>query len=116
EIKGRHSFDNQMDYQLDLDLPAKYLGTEVGTQLSKLSDADLENIRIDLPVHFTGSLASPKTDIDFKKATKSLTSQIAGEQKNKAKDKIKNKLTDLLKDEPDNSSKTGDSTETDDKK
>src|SRR5699024_2157432 len=51
-IAGRHTFDNQLEYKMDLDLPAKYLGKDAGGILSKLTKSDLENTKVDVPVSF----------------------------------------------------------------
>lgn len=102
EIKGRHTFDNELNYKLDLDVPAKYLGKEISGQLSKLSNTDIENMKVDLPVSFTGDLKNPKINVDVRSATKALTDGIVEDKKkdleNKAKDKAKGLLDGLLGD------------------
>src|SRR5690606_31092437 len=36
-VAGAHNFDNTMDYNLNLDLPARYLGSQIGGKLAELS-------------------------------------------------------------------------------
>jgi uncharacterized protein involved in outer membrane biogenesis len=48
-VGGQHGFDQNMNYNLKFDVPAKYLGSEVNSLIAKLSPADakkLENIPI----------------------------------------------------------------------
>ncbi|MDE0598066.1 MAG: AsmA family protein, partial [Dokdonia donghaensis] len=96
QVSGGHSFTNEMNYTLNLDLPAKYLGGDVSGLLSKLTDAEKENIHIDVPVSLSGNFIAPKVDLNLKAATTALTNQIIEIQKQRAKDKVEDKLTDVL--------------------
>lgn len=96
EIKGRHTFDNEVDYVMDLDVPAKYLGSDVSNQLAKLTETDLENMKIDLPITITGQIKSPKINVDIKGATKVLVDEIIQKQKKGLEDKAKDKGRELL--------------------
>lgn len=95
-ISGTHSFDNNMKYNLDLDLPAKYLGSEVGGKLADLSGADLENMMVELPVSISGNFSNPQIKVNTEQAVKTITQKIVEEQKGKLRDKTKDKLKDLL--------------------
>ena len=99
-MSGSHSFSNQMNYQLDLKVPAKYFGNEVGGKLAQLSNDQKNKIKVDLPVSISGAMNNPNIDIDMKQAVKNLTKQIIQAQKDKLKDKatdvVKDKLNDLL--------------------
>src|SRR5690606_27652696 len=95
-ISGTHSFDNNMKYNLDLDLPAKYLGSEVGGKLADLSGADLENMMVELPVSISGNFSNPQIKVNTEQAVKTITQKIVEEQKGKLRDKAKDKLKDLL--------------------
>lgn len=114
-ISGTHSFDNNMEYNLDLDLPAKYLGSEVGGKLADLSGADLENMMVELPVSISGNFSNPQIKVNTEKAVKTITQKIVEEQKGKLRDKTKDKLKDLLgggeKEEPEDQTPS-DTTET----
>ncbi len=96
KISGKHSFTNQMNYKLDLKLPAKYLGKDLASGLAKLSNTELKSTKVDLPVEFSGSLTQPKIKVDVKAATQALTNRIVQSQKEELKNKVGNKLQNLL--------------------
>ncbi|MEO2058488.1 MAG: AsmA-like C-terminal region-containing protein [Mesonia sp.] len=116
---GSHSFDNQMNYNLKLDIPAKYLGSEVGNGLASLTKTDLENMKVQLPIGLSGSFNSPQIQLNMKQAVTDLTQQIVAKQKDELKDKAKeevgNKLKDLLGGNKENTQTTQDSTSTEEK-
>jgi len=96
-IGGSHGFDQSMNYNLKFDVPAKYLGTEANTLISKLSPADaakLENIPINALL--TGSFGSPKISTDIKGAVTNLTNQLVKQQKEKAIKQGTSALTDYI--------------------
>ncbi|GGZ45865.1 AsmA family protein [Mesonia mobilis] len=116
---GSHSFDNQMNYNLKLDIPAKYLGSEIGNGLASLTKTDLENTKVQLPIGLSGSFNSPQIQLNMKQAVTDLTQQIVAKQKDELKDKAKeevgNKLKDLLEGNKENTQTTQDSTSTEEK-
>ncbi len=120
EIKGRHTFDNELDYKMDLDIPVKYLGKEISKQLAKLTEDEVENMKVDLPIKFSGGIKKPKISVDMKAATKELTDEIIAKQKGKLEDKAKDKAKDLLdgflKDDKEEQEKDSLTTEEKDKK
>jgi hypothetical protein len=96
-VGGTHGFDQTMSYNLKLDVPAKYLGTEASAFLAKLSPADaakLDNIPINALV--TGNFSNPKISTDMKSAVSSLASQVANQQKEKLTQKGASALSDLI--------------------
>ncbi|WP_299603379.1 AsmA-like C-terminal region-containing protein [uncultured Aquimarina sp.] len=97
---GSHSFDMNMDYNVSLDVPAKYLGNEVGGLISQLSAQETNEMKVALPVGISGNFSNPKISLNTGQAVKQLTQQIIDKQKDKAKDKIIGEgskvLTDLL--------------------
>ncbi|WP_299895074.1 AsmA family protein [uncultured Aquimarina sp.] len=97
---GSHSFDMNMNYNVSLDVPAKYLGNEVGGLISQLSAQETNEMKIALPVGISGNFSNPKINLNTGQAVKQLTQQIINKQKDKAKDKIIGEgskvLTDLL--------------------
>ncbi len=95
-VSGGHSFENVMNYSLKLDIPARYLGSDVSGLLSKLTAQEKESISVDLPVSLSGSFAAPKVNINTQAAVGSLTSKIVEIQKQRAKDKVEDKLEDIL--------------------
>ena len=83
-VGGAHGFDQSMNYNLKLDVPAKYLGTEANSLIAKLSPSDaskLENIPVNAIL--TGSFSKPKVTTDVKQATTSLVNNLVKQQKDK---------------------------------
>lgn len=96
-VGGTHGFDQTMNYDIKLDVPAKYLGKEANAFLSKLSPADaakLENIPISGVI--TGNFTNPKIALDTKTAINNLTNQVVSQQKEKLTQKGTTALTDLI--------------------
>jgi AsmA-like C-terminal region len=108
-IGGSHGFDQNMNYDLKLNVPAKYLGNELGALFAKLSPGDaakLENIPI--TALMTGNFSSPKISTDMKGAVTNLTNQLVKQQKDKLISKGTSALSDLLN----KNKKPGDTTKT----
>ncbi|WP_343696772.1 AsmA-like C-terminal region-containing protein [Flavobacterium sp.] len=96
-VGGTHGFDQTMNYNLKLDVPAKYLGNEANAFIAKMSPADaakLQNIPINAVIG--GNFSNPKVTTDMKSAVSSLASQVANQQKEKLTQKGASALTDLL--------------------
>lgn len=95
-LQGSHSLNNVMDYTANLKLPAKYFGDEIGGQLAKLSNTDMKNMKVDLPIGISGNLKQPKINIDMKSAVSNLTNQIIEQQKDDLIGKAGEELSNLL--------------------
>jgi hypothetical protein len=96
-VGGTHGFDQTMNYNLKLDVPAKYLGSEANAFIAKMSPADqakLQNIPINAMI--TGNFSNPKVSTDMKSAVSSLASQVANQQKEKLTQKGTSALNDLI--------------------
>jgi len=97
---GNHSLTDEMDYTLALDVPAKFLGKEGSSLLSKLTAEDIDKLNVPVPVKLSGSFLSPKIDLNLDLAVKNLTNQIVEIQKQKLKDKgeeaLGNAVNDLI--------------------
>ncbi|UYW00691.1 AsmA family protein [Flavobacterium agricola] len=98
-VGGQHGFDQQMNYDLNFNVPAKYFGKDVEGLLSKLSTSEQAKIQ-DVPIKavVTGTFNAPKVTTDMGSAVKNLTNQIVEQQKEKAVEKGKEVLTDKLTD------------------
>lgn len=110
-LQGKHSLDNKMDYQAQLNIPAKYFGDDVGNELAKLTKTDLDKMKVNLPIGISGDLTNPKLQLDYQAAVKDLKAQIISEQKDELIDQAAGKLNSLL-----GNDKTKDSTKTNDVK
>lgn len=83
-VGGTHGFDQTMNYNLKFDVPAKYLGPEVGKLLAKLTPAEqgkLDNVPVNATM--TGNFKSPKITTDTKQAVTNVTMQLVKYQKDK---------------------------------
>lgn len=96
-INGTHGFDQVMNYNIKMDVPAKYLGNEANKLIAKLSTSDANKIE-NVPVNaiLTGSFKSPKVTTDMKSAVTNLTNQLVKQQKDKLLNQCKNTLKELL--------------------
>ncbi|WP_299219735.1 AsmA family protein [uncultured Aquimarina sp.] len=112
---GSHSFDMNMDYNVSLDVPAKYLGNEVGGLISQLNDQEANEMKVALPIGISGNFSNPKINLNTGQAVKQLTQQIISKQKEKATGKIVDEGTKVLTDLLGGSKKDKDSTKTEDK-
>lgn len=95
-VGGSHGFDMDMNYQLTLDIPAKYLGSQVGNALSSLSEGELENTTVSLPVGITGTFQNPSLNLNMQQAVSSLTQEIIEKQKENLKDKGRDIISDVI--------------------
>ena len=108
-VAGTHGFDQLMNYNLKFDVPAKYLGNEIGGLLAKLSPGDIAKLdNVPVNANLTGSFSKPKVITDIKSATTSLASNIAKQQKQKLLSQGSSALENLIN----NNTKSGDTTKT----
>lgn len=108
-IGGTHGFDQSMNYNIKLDVPAKYLGTEANALISKLTPADAAKLK-NIPINaiLTGNFSNPKISTDMKAAVTNLTNQLVQQQKAKLVSKGTSTLTDIIN----KNKKPGDTTKT----
>ena len=91
-IDGSHSFDQKMNYNITLDVPAKYLGSEVQGLLSKLSTKD-KNTTVPITANITGNMTNPSVKTDLSSSVSKLSQKLIQQQKNNL---INNALGGLL--------------------
>ena len=91
---GSHGLDKSMNYSLDMDVPAKYLGDDVTKLLSKLDPKEANTMRVNIPMGVSGSVTNPKVSLNMQSAINSITQKLIDKQK---KD-LQNKGEDILKD------------------
>jgi hypothetical protein len=85
-----------MNYQVVLDVPAKYLGTEVNNLINKINDAAVNDIKIPVTATISGNTLKPQVTTDLTSGVKNLTSQLIEIEKQKLINKGKDKLTDVV--------------------
>jgi hypothetical protein len=108
KAQGSHGLDKTINYQLDMDVPAKYLGGEVTKLLSKLDPEEAENTSVKLPIGLNGTITSPTISVDTKAAVTTLTQKLIDKQK----EELVDKGTDILQDLINGNNKPKDSTST----
>ncbi|CAM1345865.1 AsmA family protein [Tenacibaculum crassostreae] len=106
-VGGSHGFDKTMNYNVTLNVPAKYLGNEAQGLLSKLSAKDQQNITVPITANLTGNMTNPTVKTDLSSSVAKLSQKLIDQQKDKL---VNDALGGLL------GNKKKDSTATDNKK
>ena len=100
DVGGTHTFNKEMKYTATMEVPAKYLGSDVSKLIAQIGENDLEDLKIPVVANIGGSYDNPKVSTDLGSGVKTLTSQLVEIQKqkliNKGKDKAKDLLGDVL--------------------
>jgi len=96
EVSGSHGFDMDMDYKLNLDVPAKMLGSQIGSTLSRLSGDELQNTTVALPIGLKGTFQSPQININMEQAISNLTQRIVAKQKEDLKERGQDAIRDII--------------------
>ncbi|WP_394750691.1 AsmA family protein [Spongiimicrobium salis] len=95
-VSGSHSFDKQLNYEMVLDVPAKYLGSEINGLIAKIDDKDLDKLTVPVKANIGGGYTNPMVQTDLTSGVKNLTAQLVEIQKQKLLNKGKDKATDLI--------------------
>ncbi|MBU2995167.1 AsmA family protein [Cellulophaga baltica] len=111
-VNGSHSFDQSMKYAAVIDVPSKYLGSEVTGLIAKIDDDSLEELTIPVTANIGGSFSSPTVSTDLTSGVKTLTSKLVEIQKQKLLNQGKEKATDLIGGLLSKNSSSTDTTET----
>lgn len=96
-VAGTHGLDQIMDYKLNLDIPAKYLGGDINKMLQKLNPKETEEMKIILPVGLKGTFSNPQISLNMETAITELTQKLVAKQKEKLVDKGTDILGDIIK-------------------
>lgn len=96
QVDGSHTFDRQLNYKATLDVPAKYLGTEVNSLIAKIDEKELENLTIPVAANIGGAYTSPEVTTDLTSGVKRLTTKLIDIQKQKLINKGTDKAGELL--------------------
>jgi hypothetical protein len=95
-VNGSHSFDKNLNYKATLQVPSKYLGSEVTNLIAKIDDSSLQNLTIPVGVSVGGLYSSPKVTTDLTSGVKNLTASLIEIEKQKLLNKGKEKASTLL--------------------
>jgi hypothetical protein len=96
EVSGSHSFSNTMNYSAVLQVPAKYLGSDVNRLIGQINDDEVNKISIPVTANIGGTFSSPAITTDLTSGVSNLTKQLVEIQKQKLIGKGKDKINDLL--------------------
>ncbi|WP_138434989.1 AsmA-like C-terminal region-containing protein [Winogradskyella algicola] len=96
EVSGSHSFTNTMNYSAVLQVPAKYLGSDVNRLIGQINDGEVSKISIPVTANIGGTFSSPAITTDLTSGVSNLTKQLVEIQKQKLIGKGKDKINDLL--------------------
>lgn len=94
-VSGVHGLDKSIDYQMNMDVPAEYLGNEVNRLLSDLG-SEANDMKINIPVKITGTFNQPQVSLDLNSAVREITDKIVAKQKDKLIDKGKDIIGDII--------------------
>ena len=95
-VEGGHSFDAALDYNITLEVPAKYLGSEVNNLIAKIGEEELNDLTIPVVANVSGGYTSPKVSTDLTSGVRDLTARLVEIQKQKLIDQGTEKTKDLL--------------------
>ncbi|MFN3753289.1 AsmA-like C-terminal region-containing protein [Flavobacterium sp.] len=101
-IGGTHGFDQLMNYNVKLDVPAKYLGNDINNLIAKLTPADAKKFET-IPINaiLSGNFKSPNVTTDVKQATTTLVNNLVKQQKDKlvsgGRDALNNVISNATK-------------------
>jgi len=112
QVSGSHGFDKSLNYKAVLDVPAKYLGSEVNRLIGKINDNEVNKITIPVTANISGTYTNPQVSTDLTSGISNLTKQLIEIEKQKLANKGKDKLKDLLDGVLNKNQKPTDSTKT----
>lgn len=113
EVAGSHGFDKSLNYKAVLNVPAKYLGSEVNQLIGKINDNEVNKITIPVTANISGTYANPKVSTDLTSGVSSLTKQLIEIEKQKLLNTGKDKLKTLIDGALNKTKKPADSTKVD---
>ncbi|MBT8236966.1 MAG: AsmA-like C-terminal region-containing protein, partial [Bacteroidia bacterium] len=96
DVSGSHTFTGDMNYAMQLEVPAYYLGSEVNALIASLGDPELKEIPVPVNVSISGTYTSPNFNTDLKSSVTTLTGKLIEIQKARLKAKGTEKVKDLL--------------------
>lgn len=91
-VSGTHGLDKSIDYNVTMDVPAKYLGGEITKLLQKLDPKEANLMSVALPIVLKGTFNNPQVSLNAENAINKLTQELIAKQK----DKLINQGTDIL--------------------
>ncbi len=96
KVDGGHGFDRSLKYTATLQVPAKYLGSEVNNLIAKLDEQQLQNLSIPITANIGGNYTNPVVSTDLTSGVKALTTQLVEIQKQKLVNQGKSEAQKLI--------------------
>lgn len=96
DVSGFHGFDKSMGYSAVLNVPAKYLGSDVNRLIGKIDDQQANNLTIPVTANIGGTFTSPTVKTDLTSGVTNLTKQLVEIEKQKLLNQGKGKVQDML--------------------
>ena len=95
-VDGSHSFDQKLNYKATMQVPAKYLGSDITKLIAKIDDPSLADLTIPVVANIGGLYNSPKVTTDMSSGVKQLTTKLIEVEKQKLIAKGTDKAKDLI--------------------
>ncbi|MGJ8713625.1 MAG: AsmA family protein [Maribacter stanieri] len=95
-VDGSHSFDQKLNYKATLQVPAKYLGSDVTKLIAKIDNTSLNDLTIPVVANIGGLYNSPQVTTDLTSGVKQLTTKLIEVEKQKLINKGTDKAKDLI--------------------
>ncbi|MDO6471361.1 AsmA-like C-terminal region-containing protein [Maribacter sp. 1_MG-2023] len=95
-VDGSHSFDQKLNYKATLQVPAKYLGSDITNLIAKIDDPSLADLTIPVVANIGGLYNSPTVTTDMTSGVKQLTTKLIEVEKQKLIAKGTDKAKDLI--------------------
>lgn len=95
-VDGNHTFDKKLNYKATMQVPAKYLGSDITNLIAKIDDTALTDLTIPVIANIGGLYNNPSVTTDLTSGVKQLTTKLIEVEKQKLIDKGTNTAKDLI--------------------
>ncbi len=95
-VDGSHSFDKKLNYNLNFEVPRKYLGKQLNSLIAQIDEKELDNLTLPVKATVGGFYDAPEINTDLTTGMKDLTSRLIAVQKQKMINKGSEKAGELL--------------------
>ena len=95
-VNGSHSFDKKLNYNLNIEVPRKYLGKELNSLIAQIDENELNNLTLPVKATVGGFYDAPEINTDLTTGIKDLTTRLIAVQKQKLINKGSEKAGELL--------------------
>lgn len=95
-VSGSHNFSNSMNYNAVLQVPAKYLGSEINRLIGKINDNEVNKITVPVTANIGGTFKNPNITTDLTSGVSNLTKQLIEIEKQKLIDKGTDKVKGFI--------------------